>query len=188
MRKLIFFIFFPIIWAVGKLHAPFAHKRVSGESYLTLKNMVKPGGVLLTRTRGEATNLLIPGFWKHAALVENADYVIEAVGSGVKETVLAGFVLKKDFILYLEPKFTDEMGMKAAVKKAIDWLGLPYDYSFDESDEAFYCGEVVVDAYAMGRDRPSSFHGVKILGHKTFCPDKIANAHDLWAHKWDNLP
>ena len=110
---------------------------------------------------------------------------LEAVGKGVRVETLAGFALSKDYIAYLEPKFTGISGMKRACKKALGWLGLPYDYNFSEGDEAFYCGELVIDAYA--EESVESFHGLKLIGETFFCPDRIYESDDLWAVKWDNL-
>ena len=189
MRNFLFKILYPVLKLIGKIHMPFSHKLITGENYLTLKRMVKPGGIFLTRTRGELTNVLIPGFWKHAALVIDSEYVIEAIGKGVTVKTLAAFLLSKDFVVYLEPKFTDKNGMESAAKKALAWLDLPYDYEFSEGDSAFYCGELAIDAYAQTSDRgPESFHGLKLIGETFYCPDRIYDSVDLWARVWDNLP
>ena len=185
MRTLLLKILEPVIRFIGRVHAPFTHKLVTGDHYLELRKIIKPGGVLLSRTRGELTNVLIPGYWKHAALALSRDHVIEAIGKGVATQSLPSFMLKKDYVAYYEPAFTGEDGMRGAAEKAKAWLGLPYDYHFYEGDEAFYCGELVVDAYAHTVERgPTSYHGVKIVGEKFFSPDTIAQSTDLWVKKW----
>ena len=68
---------------IGHCHAPFTKKYVTGIDYLLAKDLLKPGMILITKTRGELSNLFIPGSFTHAAIYIGSDYVCEAIGKGV---------------------------------------------------------------------------------------------------------
>lgn len=171
---------------IGRMHAPYTHKRMTFKELMILKTVMKPGGVLLTKTKGELTNFFIPGFWKHSAMYIGNGMVIEAIGRGVTLTPLDYFIYTKDFIAYVEPKFTDKEGMASACEWAKTKMGAPYDYNFLENDDEFYCGELVVDGYQNSTDKTMSFHGEKILNEKVYKPNGIFKSSDLWQLIFDS--
>lgn len=126
---------------VGKIHSPWTHKKITSADYLSLQRILLPGDIILTRTMGELTNLLIPGFWKHSAIVSLSQSVIEAVGTGVQLTHLFDFVKGKDYLIVLRPRTAQERRSAASVAEGL--VGCGYDYEFDKRDEEFYCSELV---------------------------------------------
>jgi hypothetical protein len=133
----------------GTIHAPFSHKEVTSKDFAELLDLCAPGDIVLTHTKGELTNLLIPGFWKHAAMVStDKDLVIEAVGQGVKRTCWFDFLRTKDYLVLVRPDRTPQKRFDAA-RQAETLLGLGYDYEFESGDKEFYCSELVNVSYGL---------------------------------------
>lgn len=188
----------PFTKVMGQLHMPFTHRRMSHRHYYDLESRIKPGTVLVTRCRGELSNLFIPGEFTHAAIYggEQAVFfggrrlmvpiVFEAIGEGVVATPLASFVLTKDRIMALEPKFCDQAGMDAAVKAALGHIGLPYDFLFSNDHKAFYCSELVFRSYREAVGDQMKFVEREILGIATIAPADFVNAKDHWTVAWDS--
>lgn len=201
LHKTLFSILKPITKFIGKVHLPYTHKKMSGMDYYSMFPLLKKGTIFLTRTEGEATTILIPGFWKHAAVYtpkSNAlvdEVVTEAVGEGVIENDLVSFLMKKDFVLALEPLFLGdkkEQIMGRAAEIAGEQMGKPYDYDFEfriSNNEAFYCSELIWWAY----DKACKEFGIecpfvprKRLGEATITPDDIAKAASKFQIVWDS--
>lgn len=128
-----------------------------------LMKAAKLGDVLLTRSKGELTNWLIPGEYKHAALFAGENTVIEAVGAGVREVYLEDFCASKDKILLLRPMINSP---EMAVIRAKRLVGKPYDYGFEPNEKAFYCAELITYVY-----NNSNFTNRTTLGVLTTLPD-----------------
>jgi hypothetical protein len=188
----------PMTKAAGKLHAPFTHKKVTGYHYYHLKPQLKPGHVLVARKDGELTNLLIPGEFTHAAMyigesvvrIDDRDtvvpMVIEAIGDGVVLCDLHTFLMTKDRVGVLQPRFTDEVGMSKAADWAVSKLGMPYDYLFDPGHNAFYCAELAYEAYEQSSPNGIPFTRWETLGIPTVTPQDFVNATEHWHLFWDS--
>jgi len=183
MRKILFLIAYPFLWVIGKLKIEPKIRLIGFSHYFKLRKIVRSGGVLLSRKKGEASNLFISGFYKHTALVTDKKSIFEAVSTGGVRKSLLKFLLDKDYVAYLEPSFTDEKGMLLAARNHVNFLGLPYDYFFEEDDRAIYCSEAVVDCYTG--QVPADF-GKMVLGEKTYYPDAFYVRNDLWTLKWES--
>lgn len=181
----------PLTERIGRIHAPFSVKAMSGQDYYTVRDIVRPGDILLSHTEGSLSNPLIPGYWKHVAFVKDSDTVIEAVGKGVVLSTMVDFVLKKDAVMVLSPLFADQQIMERAVEVALTLIGLPYDYLLEYdlgNNRAFYCAEVVWFSYEMamrervkaGEDYVSPFTPRVTLGMPTVVPQDFANAKLKW--------
>jgi uncharacterized protein YycO len=127
-----------------------------------------PGDVLLSRECWHFTNYFIPGFWGHAALC-CGDYIVEAVGSGVRAVERAEWILKKDYVLVLRPTFTID-GLLVSLR-AESQLLKPYDYEFSSGVDAWYCSELVW--YCLGSP---VFEMRETFGVQTVTPQDFENA------------
>ena len=147
MRSWLLKFLLPILKLVGKIHAPYAKKLIKAHHYHYAKRYLKPGYVLLSRTYGELTNLVIPGELKHGAIFCGKNRITEALGVGVVINDLADFMFSKDEIVILRPLFCDDQDAVNAAQYALLQKGKPYDYEFKSSNQAFYCFELTYAAY-----------------------------------------
>lgn len=171
---------------IGPIHAPFTHKPFTYESVIELENNLEIGDILLTRTHGEMTTLVIPGHWKHAIVYAGSGMVVEAVGNGVRLNHLANVVMKTDNIVALRKKG----GITASKKYELTlWLeeqiGIPYDYEMNtEGDDAFYCSELA--AKAMDLVAEMQYFKLKSrVGFMTITPDDIYNSQERMEIIWE---
>lgn len=185
IRKFLLTSILPLLKWLGATHFPYTKKNMLAAHYYQILTVAKPGSILLTKTLGEASNLLIPGKYKHAAILgathrSGRPFVIEATGSGVHQTDLIDFVLTKDSIIVLEPTFANEEQMTSAVLWACKQLGKPYDYKLMSDYEAFYCCELTFAAYkeALGGNSPWELRD--FLGEPTVTPDDFLKAVSKW--------
>lgn len=138
-----------LIWW-GKLHFPFSKKRITGEDYYNWRDSIEIGTVILTKTRGEFSNLINPTQIKHAGIyvgdINNNGkfYVAEATARGVILTDLVTFLTTKDLAVGCKPMFIRNRDQfEEEIKKStLRFIGLPYDYLFKKGGTAFYCFEL----------------------------------------------
>lgn len=177
----------PITKWLGELHIPFTRKKVNGNDFMQISQLIKPGMVILTKTYGELTNLLIPGVWSHAGIYVGDGKIVEAIGSGVVEKDLAEFLLTKDKVCLLEPYFVEnQFQMDNAARFARSKVGFPYDYKFKSNNKAFYCSELVFASYHHATGGLSPFELRETLGIETAIPDDIYNASKKWRKLYEN--
>ena len=168
----------------SKIYMPYSRKLITGKDYHELHNLMVPGMVLVSRSDGELGNIGIPGFWSHAAIVLDENRVVEAVTSGVRVVDLVTFMMGKDYIEALLPKFATSAQMKVAVEKALEQVGKEYDFEFATSDiKKFYCSELVFYAYNFAVEY-MPFIPREILGRLTVVPQDFPNADDKFYRRW----
>jgi len=141
-RKLI-----PITRYLGNLKTPWTIKMVDGMDYERARKILKPGDVFLTRTLGHLSTIMIPGYWKHAAIMGPKGDVLEAIGRGVISNDLVSFMLSKDEVVIVRALFASPEVCLAAAKEAESLVGAEYDYEFSLGNKAFYCAELVYVAF-----------------------------------------
>jgi uncharacterized protein YycO len=103
-----------------------------------------------------------PGrMFNHCGIVHyenNQPYVIEAIGKVVQQSPLPDF-LKRDsssilYVARMKPKYASYI--ETAVKKAIVYVGTPYDDAFLPGDDALYCSELIWKVFKKN-DSPNLF-------------------------------
>lgn len=186
----------PLTQELGKIHAPWTHKKISEEEIYACLHAMKPGMVFSTRTDGELTTLLIPGWWKHSAIVVSQHHIVQAVGRGVVPSGIFDFLMTKDYAVLLAPTFTDMDHMAAAALFAQGQIGAKYDYDFlppDDpvvlakepiKDRAFYCAKLPWAAYRSACGPLVPFETRQTLGVPTVTPDDYVLAVEKWAVVW----
>lgn len=89
-------------------------------------------------------------------------YALEAIHKGVCLTPIDSFFDRCDMVIVAELK--DTTGVAESVRRAMQFLGRPYDFNFMPSDSAIYCSELVQKSYRDSKGRlvfktiPMSFH------------------------------
>ena len=154
MRRLFLKAIRPLMVFLGKMTAPWVTKKICEKDYLAIKREMRSGDVILSQINGHATNLFIPGKWKHAAIVCSTG-VVEAVGDGVQFTSLFDFLRTKDRVCLLRPKFLSQDEALEASRIAFALIGCPYDYFFVGNNKEFYCSELVL--HALNKVAPNQF-------------------------------
>lgn len=163
--------------ASGRVHLPVTARRlefVDPAEFAALPD----GTVVLGHTRWYLSNVLIWGFWKHAA-IKSGGRIVEAIGKGVVETPIGDWLAERDAACALVPLFGSTAEAKAVADLADTQVGKPYDWEFDVGSKAFYCAELVFWAYK--RIFPDmGFELRERLGRPTVTPQDFADATKYW--------
>lgn len=164
---------------------------------------LRPGDILLERRNWYLSNPVLPGFWKHSALyigpLEDlkrlgvtrhpafrkhlAAYFIAAPdgrGNSVIEAVSEGVILNSlthslhaDYVAVLRPRATDPQ-IAAAIIRAFENIGKPYDFDFDFQDTSrIVCTQLVCVAYEGTID----FKLVPIKGQDRLSANEVARKY-----------
>jgi uncharacterized protein YycO len=139
---------------------------------------ILPGDILLTRQNWVATNLSIPGFWKHMSmyawigseikrqyslfgiqhLIDDTHYIIEAIGTWVRIVPIETLLSHNDYLGVLRPIFSPEKKSRA-IRKVLALLWKEYDYSFNYySDANYVCSTLVTKAYLPESETDEGIH------------------------------
>lgn len=177
LRELILRIVYPILKGLGEMYP---ERTVTLDFVTQVKALLQPGDVFITRENMCFTNLLIPGFYTHAAIYTGNGFITEATGIGVHQVPVEKFLFEKDHVMLLRAKFTDADHAASAANIAKSLQGDPYDFDFTGDNTAFYCAEVVWYAYDAILN-PSPFREHETWGVNTVTPQDFYNAVDLWS-------
>jgi len=160
----------------------------------TLAAGLEPGDILLEKTPFRLTDLMIPGYWGHAAIwvgseqelralgvwnhpavrphhrdIRQGKRIVEALRPGVVLNPLSHF-LNVDDLAVLRPRDADRSVQAARVVRAFRQLGKAYDFNFDvESTDRIVCSELIYQVYTE-----MSWPTSKQLGRATISPDQVA--------------
>lgn len=178
----------PVTKFLGNLAAPWTVKQVTGKDYEAIKMIVQPGDIFLSRVYGHLSNVFIPGYWKHAAIMGPVGNVYEAIGKGVLATDLVSFLTSKDEVVLLRPTFCDPKQAAEAADHAGEALGAAYDYEFSLGNKAFYCAELVYVAYSkiFPPTQAWGFRPRVRLGVETVTADDFYEAKKWWQPVFDS--
>ncbi|MDP1621079.1 MAG: YiiX/YebB-like N1pC/P60 family cysteine hydrolase [Bacteroidales bacterium] len=181
------YYFTPLIRASKYMTWRFGRRfRCSELNLETIREVLMPGMIVLSRREFQMANLFIDGYWTHSALIVSGEKVIEATSDGVIINDLPEFLLKTDDFVILKPKFCGLQEMVNACGHAMEIVGTPYSYNFDNADNAYYCSELILKAYARSccwdkerHQQPGEF--------KNLCAGKIIRPADLYHnhHAWE---
>lgn len=137
----------PGLRLASNMRAPWSKKRIKYREVAAAQALLLPGDVLVSRTEGELTTIMIQGYFKHAALVMDRSTIVHATKDGVAFMDMVDFFMSKDEVAVLRPLFcTEEEGRMAAVWARVQ-EGRPYDYYLDPENDAYYCSELVYMAF-----------------------------------------
>lgn len=89
-------------------------------------------------------------------------FALEAIHKGVCLSPIDSFMARRQNIIVAQLK--DTIGVAHSVKRALQFIGTPYDFNFMPSDSAMYCSELVQKCYKTTKGElvftpiPMSFH------------------------------
>ena len=135
--------------------------------------IAKPGDILLTRRNWNASNLSIPGFWKHMSMyiwnwkylkknfkydfLENLDnkahYIIEATWKWVNVVSISELVSHNDYLWVSRTNFKKEKILRT-IKNSLENVWKWYDFRFNfHSDKNLVCSELIMKSYWKESDK-----------------------------------
>jgi hypothetical protein len=186
-RKLVFFFgdlrrlrVFP--WLTWDVH----QHMVGFDEMLDALPLIRPGDIGLHTDRGYFSNLVIPGFFKHAWIFTDFSphlQIVEAVSEGVLHRN-ALVPMRSDYVIILRPKPVSPDEIRGAVKKARQIVGAKYDvhFKFDIEEELrYYQGRYPEEA---ADDLRTGQAWLQEFDHGFSCTEVVSYA---WWHKREAL-
>lgn len=149
----------------------------------TAQAQMKPGDVLLRRVDYTSANMIIPGFFGHAAVYVGNGTIIDATTHGVRKISVEDFFAEGDHAMVIRPKNLTEDEAKKAVQYAENQVGKVYDYDLDANDDQrFTCTELVASTLKAATGK--NFAEVNLLGG--ISPDDFKNQN--FESVWTSIP
>lgn len=174
IRWLLLKLAYPMLKWLGEIYP----ERLMTPSFVSdAKNNMRAGDVLITHENMVITNLLIPGYFTHAAIYIGYGMIVEATGIGVHAIPIEKFLYEKDAVTILRPSFADEKQCFDAALFAEQLIGSKYDFSFSSGNKAFYCAELVWYCYDKTINL-CPFTMRETLGVLTVTPEDFNKARD----------
>ena len=148
-------------WPPFLHYCPGDYYRVTGRDTDTIRQLLKPGDLLLRGYKDYLDGFFIPGKYSHTGVYAGNGKVIHAVAQGVCQCSLTDY-LRCDKICVLRPK----KGQKIALQRIHKWLGTPYDFDFKSDNGALYCHELAAQAYKeLGVHKQVPYLGILRFKH-----------------------
>ena len=115
-----------------------------GEKIMQVRDMLKPGDLILRGFSMYLDGMFVPGDYSHGAIYVGNDTIIHAVAEGVSKINVIDFC-ECDRICIVRPK----SGQEQAIKRALDFVesDVPYDFGFKRGASALYCFELCAECY-----------------------------------------
>ena len=164
--------------------------RLKGAVYRKIRNLIKPGDIVLRRYEGYLSSYMIPGFWNHAGLYvgddgEDKEQVVHAVSEGVIQEDILNFMRTDHMLVLRLAKDKKGRGAASAIAKAKLIVGSPYDFGFDfKNTNRFSCTELVAYCY------PGIVKGSKKFGKQMIVADDFYNCSKLkkiWDSRYEDV-
>lgn len=178
----------PLIKLIGKIHAPWSHKQITGKHYYQMRQSLMPGCLILTNTYGELSNLINIGDWNHTAMYiggGDVKYIVDATGGGTQIRDLVSFLTALDEFCVLKAKKIPGQKLSIIIDSIKSKVGSKYDYNFGTGNDKYYCSELVYDCInGVCPEIDLSF--TKIGDNKVIQPDHFYNDSNNWEVVYDS--
>jgi len=170
LDKVLFFISKNVWYIISRTRFTRRNKSLIKKKNLNkYLEIAKPWDILLTRWNWNASNLSIPGFWKHMSMYlwkwkslkkdffkfnfindldDNTHYIIEATWNWVNIVEINHLISTSDYLWVSRAKFSSDK-IKRVLKNSFKHVWKWYDHRFNfYSDKNLVCSELVLKAYA----------------------------------------
>lgn len=172
---------------------------ISNKSLKQYLNIAQPGDIFLSRGNWNASNVTIPGFWKHMSmyiwtgeylqdtygksysflksLKKKSHYIIEATWEWVKIVKIQDFTWHNDYLWISRTTFT-QAKIKRTISNALSYYWAWYDHIFNfYSNKSVVCSELVLKSYwpKNTKDTSITLHLEKIGLNLTYPPNKFVS-------------
>jgi uncharacterized protein YycO len=167
----------PLTWLIGKIKLPCKHE-VTETDVETLLNLMQPGDILVSKTHQNLSNIFIPGFYKHAAIVSSYATIVEAVDPCVQEVIAKKWIEDHCYVVLLRDESLSPEQRWRLTTESKKFLKYPYDYQLWPGNKDLYCIELVRAAFiaAFGKNPIPSR---KVWGVDTMYPDDARYSKDF---------
>ena len=183
IRRVIFFLSNIITKRID--YAKRERSRITSDDYKILCMILKPGDVILTKTKWRPTNVLIPGHFKHSTMYVGGGNIVESTVPCVRERDLLDLLLSIDDFAVVKPRITNTE-LSFAVAEMESLIGKPYDMGFTMDDDAFYCSEAIHHSIMAATGGEFEFTKRRILGADTIVPNDMFLARQFFELKMDS--
>jgi hypothetical protein len=169
-RYHLLFAFEPLTRVIGKVHIKCEKHEITKEDIENIIRLVKPGDTIYSRNHLTLTNLFIPGWYKHAAMISSCGGVYEAVDPVCTETPLRTFLEHHCYVALMRDENLmpeETWRLTTAASKFLHW---GYDYQLWLTNKKVYCIELLGLAYK----KAFGFNPIpcrKVWGVDTMFPD-----------------
>ncbi|MBR1883214.1 MAG: hypothetical protein IJ808_09450 [Muribaculaceae bacterium] len=131
---------------------------------------IKEGDLLFLAPMQSNAITAVTGHYDHVAIMHRIGgengflYALEAIGRGVTLTPIDSLICREQGKSALVPARVDGLDATASVRRALRYVGRPYDWLYQPTDSAIYCSELVQLSYVNSRGQavfgtiPMSFH------------------------------
>jgi len=167
---------YPILRLIGKIRFAPKKRRLWGQE-MYLMPLINKGDIILVKARGELTNSLIGGKYKHT-LIFCGDGYIEAVDPCVRKVTFKHILDHYDEICICRAEFLVKSEIERMIAFAEKQVGKPYDYMFEPNMKAFYCSELATAAIVHAMPYSNTWSQRDIFGVKITMPDDFRQATD----------
>ena len=176
------FLLHCITFVFGYLHSPWTRKLTSYKVLLEMKRVMQKGDIILTRTRGEVTTLIIPGYWKHSVLYLGRDKIRHSTGKkGIHTEWIVNLIMKTDYLQIRRLKEVNLIDRCSIADNSEKYEGIKYDtfQRYTNSDK-MSCSEFIRNSVndVLGKEYIDLRY---TIGYPLFTPQDIADANNKFS-------
>lgn len=151
-----------------------------------VRDNMKKGDVLLSKSAGHLTNVLIGGRYSHAAIVVDKNKIAEMTANGFDVVDVDKFCKQSTRICLLRLKSYDAEYGETMAQTAMGFSNASYDLDFTLGVEALYCSELVYQA-DVERRISADLTDLAGLGRPYISPIGLYNAQGLQIiYEWED--
>lgn len=196
VRDSILTVFRPVTGVLGRIELPVVARFITAADAASALPLAESGDTLVSIKRWTASNMFIPGTWKHAAMVVDRDQVVEAIGTGVQKVALKDWLVEHDYAMVMNPGYLRAEQKPLVADFAKTLIGMPYDDLFEFAEKrslnhGFYCSKVIwwcADQVMLAAGQKSAFKPHPDFGVPMILPDDLANMLTVNIVKWRRMP
>lgn len=148
--------------------------RVTGADYYKVRELLKPGDIILRGHDNYLSKFLVPGEYSHSGIYKGNDVVIHStVENGVHESNLVDF-MRCDRFMALRPSLCQNLIIENAQK----YIGKKYDNELEDNDDEYYCHEFVASvlkdcSFEINKIHASTLFG--LISKDIYCAQSFLN-------------
>lgn len=136
-----------LIYMAGNIRI---HKRMNFLTEQDRKNLmstVEPGDIIAVGNLRKLYSVVLRNPLTHTILYAGKNRFIHATGNGVEFTTEEHIFKKYDTLAVFRMPNETKNVTSSVIAYALDQIGKPYNFGFKESEERYFCTQLINDAY-----------------------------------------